>query len=148
MSTVSTTDPYSRVPTEYTTAGRNSATAGSDGKSAGDLRSSYMTLLITQLQNQNPLDPMDNNQMSSQLAQLSQLEQLEGMNKNFSKVLLSSQVQQATGMIGKDVTFYSDEFDEPLTGKVSKFAIFDNQVLLQVGDFAVPLEQVVTVTNG
>ena len=53
----------------------------SELSSASKIQMDYMNLLITQLQNQNPLEPLDNNQMATQLAQLSQLQQLESMNK-------------------------------------------------------------------
>ena len=43
--------------------------------SAGEIRTNYMNLLVTQLRHQNPLEPMDNNEMASQLALFSQLEQ-------------------------------------------------------------------------
>ena len=54
----------------------------SDITSSSQIQMDYMNLLIVQLQNQNPLEPLDNNQMATQLAQLSQLQQLESMNKN------------------------------------------------------------------
>ncbi|MHC4424212.1 MAG: flagellar hook capping FlgD N-terminal domain-containing protein, partial [Planctomycetota bacterium] len=44
--------------------------------SASDIQMDYMKLLITQLQNQNPLEPLSNNEMASQLAQFSSLQQL------------------------------------------------------------------------
>jgi len=54
---------------------------------ASDIQMDYMKLLITQLQNQNPLEPLNNNEMASQLAQFSQLQQLESMNSTFAQVL-------------------------------------------------------------
>ncbi len=41
--------------------------------SSSKIQTDYMKLLVTQLQNQNPLEPLDNNEMASQLAQFSQL---------------------------------------------------------------------------
>jgi len=55
--------------------------------SASSIQADYMKLLVTQLQNQNPLEPLDNNEMASQLAQFSQLQQLESMNSNFESFL-------------------------------------------------------------
>jgi flagellar basal-body rod modification protein FlgD len=54
---------------------------------ASDIQMDYMKLLVTQLQNQNPLEPLDNNEMASQLAQFSQLQQLETMSSSFVQVL-------------------------------------------------------------
>jgi len=54
---------------------------------ASDIQMDYMKLLIAQLRNQNPLEPLDNNEMASQLAQFSALQQLESMNSSFAEVL-------------------------------------------------------------
>ena len=74
-------------------------------QSASSIQADYMKLLVTQLQNQNPLEPMDNNQMASQLAQLSQLGQIEQLNTKFSDVLATSQKSYANSLVGKEVSF-------------------------------------------
>jgi flagellar basal-body rod modification protein FlgD len=92
-------------------------------KNASDLQMNYMTLLVTQLQNQNPLEPMDNKDMSAQLAQFSQLEQLESMNSSFGHVLDSVQRSYASSLIGKEVSFVataSDGSQETLSGTVEE----------------------------
>ena len=65
----------------------------------------YMKLLVAQLQNQNPLDPMDNNAMASQLAQFSELQQLESMSSSFSDVLATTKMSYADSLIGKNISF-------------------------------------------
>lgn len=107
-----------------------------------DIRSDYMLLLITQLRNQNPLDPMDNNQMATQLAQLSQLEQMENMSSTFQKVLHSQRAGQAAAMIGKTICFFPKESTTLETGKVDSVRIDDGRVTLTVGPFAVDLSEV------
>ena len=57
----------------------------SSSVSSSNLQMDYMTLLVAQMKNQNPLEPLDNNEMASQLAQFSQLQQLEEMNSNLSQ---------------------------------------------------------------
>jgi flagellar basal-body rod modification protein FlgD len=76
---------------------------------ASSIQTDYMKLLITQLQNQNPLEPLDNNEMASQLAQFSQLQQLETMNTSFSEVLTTAQCNYANSLLDKTVTFYSQD---------------------------------------
>jgi len=73
--------------------------------SASDIQIDYMKLLITQLQNQDPLEPLSNNEMASQLAQFSQLQQLESMNSNFAEVLAITNRSYANSLIGKEITF-------------------------------------------
>jgi len=73
--------------------------------SASQIQTDYMKILVTQLQNQNPLEPMDNNEMATQLAMLSQLQQLESMNTNFSQVLSNVEGSYANSLLGKEVSF-------------------------------------------
>lgn len=84
--------------------------------SATDIQMDYMKLLITQLQNQDPLEPLNNNEMASQLAQFSQLQQLESMNSNFAEVLeisnrsyANSLRSYANSLIGQKVTFFTQD---------------------------------------
>ena len=79
--------------------------------SSEQIQTDYMNLLITQLRNQNPLEPMDNNQMATQLAQLSQLQQLENMNSNFANILNTTNMNYASSLLDRTVQFeVSDEF--------------------------------------
>ncbi|MCF7972284.1 MAG: flagellar hook capping protein [Phycisphaerae bacterium] len=74
--------------------------------SASQVQMDYMKLLVTQMQNQNPLEPMDNDQMTSQLTQISQLEQMESQTSSFAKVLETTEHSYATSLLGKEVSFY------------------------------------------
>jgi len=74
---------------------------------ASSIQADYMKLLVAQLQNQNPLEPLDNNEMASQLAQFSQLQQLESMKLSFADVLITINRSYANSLLGKNVTFYA-----------------------------------------
>jgi flagellar basal-body rod modification protein FlgD len=117
--------------------------------SASDIRTDYMKLLVTQLQNQNPLEPMDSKDMTAQLAQFSQLQQLEGMNTSFGKVLDSVQRGYASSLIGKEVSFTvtgADGTAETRTGKVEEVAMGnDGQISLVVGEDKVDLANVLSI---
>ncbi|MFN4325844.1 MAG: flagellar hook assembly protein FlgD [Azonexus sp.] len=85
---------------------------GSNGSSASkstsalDMQDNFLTMLTTQLRNQDPLNPMDNAQMTSQLAQISMLEGIQGLNATLTSLLASyntSQALQAAGAIGSNV---------------------------------------------
>ena len=91
----------------------------SSTSSASQLTANYLNLLITQLKNQDPLSPMDNNQMTSQMAQLSELQQMESMSSSFSQVLASTQLQYATSLIGKDVSYTPTGETTATTGQVA-----------------------------
>lgn len=92
--------------------------------SASSIQMDYMKLLVAQLQNQNPLEPLDNNEMASQLAQFSQLEQLESMNSSFAQVLETAERSYANSLLGKNVTFYAE--DETTGGLEAKVGTVDS----------------------
>ncbi len=85
--------------------------------SASQIQMDYMNLLVAQLQNQNPLEPMDNNEMASQLAQLSQLGQLESLGSSFKEVMANTQRSYANSLIGRNVTFFAEN---EVTGELEK----------------------------
>ncbi|WP_447554859.1 flagellar hook assembly protein FlgD [Vreelandella sp. EE22] len=71
-----------------------------------EMRDSFMTLLITQLQNQDPLNPMDNSEMTSQLAQIntvSGIEQLNATLNGITQQMDAGRALQAAGLIDKAV---------------------------------------------
>lgn len=66
----------------------------------------FMKLLVTQLKNQDPLNPMDNAQMTSQMAQISTVSGIDKLNATLQALSASmtpNQVVQAAGMIGHGV---------------------------------------------
>lgn len=79
-------------------------TSSSDSSSLG--KTDFMMLLVTQLNNQNPLDPQDNSEFVAQLAQFSSLESMENLNASMTSLLStyqSSQALQATSLVGSSV---------------------------------------------
>ena len=119
--------------------------------SASDIQMNYMKLLITQLQNQNPLEPMDNNQMASQLAQFSQLQQLETMNSSFADILSTTERNYANSLIGKEISFASENeagTQEITTGIVKEVINnLDGRTVLIAGNNTIALEDVISVKN-
>jgi flagellar basal-body rod modification protein FlgD len=127
--------------------------------SANSIQMDYMKLLITQLQNQNPLEPMENNEMASQLAQFSSLSQLETMNSSFSEALVNAERTYANSLIGKEVTFLAeDEFGdtEITSGNVEQVINdVDGSILLSIGpapgsqggDNILGLDGVISINN-
>lgn len=117
------------------------------GSTSTEIRTNYLNLLVAQLQNQNPLEPMDNNQMAMQLAQLSQLEQTENMNSTFSKVLLSQQTAEANGMIGRQVSYLPDKASTPVWMRVDSVAVTGGKVMIKSGNTSVNVENVLEIRN-
>jgi len=119
--------------------------------SASDIQMNYMKLLITQLQNQNPLEPMDNNDMAAQLAQFSQLQQLETMNSSFADILSTTERNYANSLIGKEISFASENEagTRDITSGIVEEVInnIDGQTVLVTGNNTIALEDVISVKN-
>jgi flagellar basal-body rod modification protein FlgD len=97
------------VPVSGTTplpAGSNSSSSisSSSGATLAGNFQTFLTLLTTQLQNQNPLDPLDTNQFTQQLVQFASVEQQLKTNDELSSLVSLQQTTQATqalGFVGK-----------------------------------------------
>ena len=117
---------------------------------ASDIQMDYMKLLITQLQNQNPLEPLNNNEMASQLAQFSQLQQLESMNTSFAQVLDIANHTYANSLIGKEVSFLGETPEgtvDILSGVIEQVYKEGGENFLIVGDYVLGLKDIITVKN-
>lgn len=83
------------------------STSGSlTSSSADDLQNSFLTLLVAQLKNQDPTNPMDNSQLTSQLAQISTVSGIEKLNTSLGSIsgqIDSSKSLQASSLIGHGV---------------------------------------------
>lgn len=74
----------------------------------------FLTLLTTQLQNQDPLAPMDSSEFTNQLVQFSQVEQQINLNQKIDDLLtlqLSSISSVALGYVGMDISYLSAEMN-------------------------------------
>jgi flagellar basal-body rod modification protein FlgD len=74
----------------------------------------FLTLLVAQLQAQDPLNPMDSTDFTAQLAQFSSLEQLQNVNSNLKGLTTSQSIQtnaNAVDFIGKQVTALGDQVE-------------------------------------
>lgn len=100
--TISGTNNYlNNMNTSYES--NNSKTKGKDDALGRD---AFLTMMVAQLQNQDPLSPMDGTEFSSQLAQFSQLEQLLNLNETMTSLKASfddNSTRDVTGYIGKEV---------------------------------------------
>src|SRR5450830_976051 len=89
--------------TNAAAAGATAATSVTGSSAAQDR---FLTLLVTQLKNQDPLSPMDNAQITSQMAQISTVSGIDQLNATLQSMAASfsaGQSLQATAMIGHSV---------------------------------------------
>lgn len=92
-----------------------SAISGSSsvtGSSAADLQGSFLTLLVAQLKNQDPTNPMQNNELTTQLAQINTVSGIEKLNTTLGSItgqLTNNQSVQASTLIGHGVLIPGDK---------------------------------------
>ena len=95
----------------------NGATKASSANTAASAENRFLTLLMTQIKNQDPLNPLDNAQVTTQLAQLNTVNGIEKLNATLTELLSGyneTQGLQAAGIIGKNVMVAGNAL--PLSG--------------------------------
>ncbi|ONG55270.1 hypothetical protein BKE38_09300 [Pseudoroseomonas deserti] len=105
---MATSTAVTTASTSSTTSTKASAAAGT--KLAGDMQS-FLVLLTTQLQNQDPTNPTDSTQFTTQLAQFSAVEQQIATNAHLETLLSlqqSSSMLSATSLVGRNVEINSE----------------------------------------
>jgi|tagenome__1003787_1003787.scaffolds.fasta_scaffold20311082_2 flagellar basal-body rod modification protein FlgD len=93
----------------------------------------FLKLFVAQLQHQDPMSPMDNDQMVSQMSQLSTVEQLTNLASTNASMASSLVSSSAVGLIGRTVT-WTDSDKATHTGVVTKVSTKDGAPSLTVGD--------------
>jgi len=80
--------------------------SGASKNSTNETQDRFLNLLVAQMKNQDPLNPLDNAQVTSQLAQLSTVQGIENMNTSLAALAASlgvNQMAQAANLIGRAV---------------------------------------------
>lgn len=122
------------------TSDTSSSSSVSDAASLG--KDEFLTLLIAQLENQDPLEPMENTEFASQLAQFSTLEQMTNVNTNLESIMAAQETANQVsllGFIGKEIT-YSDG-----SGTVTGISYDTDGTYLMIGDTSVNINDVTQV---
>ena len=95
-------------------AGGTTSTASSTAQAAQEAADRFLTLLVAQLQNQDPLNPLDNAQMTTQLAQISTVSGINQLNQTVAALGASlgvTQYLQAASLVGHDVVIGGNDVD-------------------------------------
>ena len=104
MATTSTTAPGTAAADIYASLAR--AAEKKDATATDEAQTNFLTLLTTQLKNQDPLNPLDNAQVTSQLAQISTVDGIERLNQTLATMMdgmLGSETMQAAALVGRSV---------------------------------------------
>ncbi len=115
-------------------------------------KDAFMSLLVTQMKNQDPMEPTKNEEMLAQLAQFQSLEEMSELNDNIvglavlqqSNAVLE-QLTSSSALIGKDVRYVDPETEVETWGKVDAVRIEDGIAQLQIGGKNVPLGNILEI---
>jgi flagellar basal-body rod modification protein FlgD len=91
----------------------------------------FLKLLINEMQNQDPLNPMDNSEMLNQINQIREIGSTDKLTSTLDSVLLGQNITSSTNLIGKDVKAISDD-NQPVSGTVTRVTIEDGKPKLQL----------------
>ncbi|MNL27270.1 Basal-body rod modification protein FlgD [compost metagenome] len=99
--------------------------SGNDANKAALNYESFLKLLVAQMKNQDPTQPMDATQQIAQLATFSQVEQTIKTNKNLESLLQRTSLSEADAVIGKTVT----NADDTITGVVKEVKLYSDGII-------------------
>ncbi|MEQ1944693.1 flagellar hook assembly protein FlgD [Mesorhizobium sp. VNQ89] len=89
---------------------------------------SFLKLLVAQMKNQDPTNPMDSTQYMAQLASFSNVEQAVQMNQKLDQMLQSNALSQADAIIGRTLTSQ----DGSITGKVTEVKLYADGIVAKL----------------
>jgi len=89
----------------------------------------FLELMITQLQNQDPLNPLENDELLAQISQIREVGATDNLTQTLETVLLGQNISSAIGLIGANVEGLSDD-QERIQGVVERVSVIDGQPLL------------------
>lgn len=105
----------------------------------------FIQMMVTQLQNQDPLEPMKNDQLLSQMSQIGQLQSSQELQASLKSLVLQNNIGAAGNLIGK-VVQGSDALGQDVLGLVTAVRVRDGVVQLELDSGQlVALEDVNTI---
>lgn len=132
--------------------GNNSAATNSPSVRGNDLSDvdldDFLGLLLTEMQNQDPLNPMDNAQMLAQLGQIREIGSTNQLTETLSNLATGQQLSSASNMIGKKVSGL-DNLAKEISGVVDRVSVQTDpedssirKVSVHIGDSIVDMNNI------
>jgi flagellar basal-body rod modification protein FlgD len=91
----------------------------------------FIKMMITQLQNQDPLEPAKNQELLAQMSQIGQLQSSTTLQESLKGMVLQNQIGSASSLIGKTVQGLDGQ-DDPVTGLVNSVKVGADGVSLEL----------------
>src|SRR4028118_1760838 len=91
----------------------------------------FIKMMITQLQQQDPMEPAKNEQLVAQMSQIGQLQSSTQLQESLKGMMLQNQIGSSAQLIGKTVTGL-DTADDPIEGMVNSVRVVEGNVTLEL----------------
>jgi flagellar basal-body rod modification protein FlgD len=105
----------------------------------------FLKLMVTQLRNQDPMNPQDSAEFLAQTAQFTSLEKLEAVASQSSQALAAQMAFGASSLAGRSVSYIAEDGVTETQGTVESVRFTAAGPMLTVGGVEVPIANVVTV---
>ncbi len=112
---------------------------------------SFMKLLITQLQNQDPTNPTGNEELLTQLSQMRSLQAsveledtIKALTENQSSAATAAFASSSASLIGRIITATTEQGEE-IEGEVDRAILRDGKAFVGIGETEVPIENITSV---
>lgn len=140
MSTTTSTNNTTNSSSSSAISSESKRGKGYNALEVGD----FVKLMMTQLQNQDPMNPTSNAELMSQMSQIGQMQNNSTMKTLLTTLSLQNQIGSAGGLIGKTVSGIVDKNN--VSGLVSSVAIANGNVSLVLDNGShLPMEDVTNI---
>jgi flagellar basal-body rod modification protein FlgD len=130
----------------YTQGTSSSKTTTKNSSSTSGTSDQFMSLLLAQMTNQNPLEPMNDTEMVNQMVSMNSLTELQKISKAITALTQTNEFVSASSLMDKSVT-YLDSDSKKVTGTVTGVSLKNSEVYLTVDDKSVALSSITSVAN-
>lgn len=104
----------------------------------------FLKLLITELQNQDPTEPLGNEQLLAQLSSMRELQSNIELSDTLTEITVGQSLTQAAGLIGKEIEGQAD--DQPaVAGVVERAFVREGKAYVGVGNAELPVSAITSV---
>jgi len=106
----------------------------------------FLKLMVAELQNQDPMQPMDSSQIIDQIASIRAIHSNDKLSNTLDATLLGQSLFTASGLIGRTVSGLNNDA-ERVTGTVDRVEVADGIATLYIGDDAITMENITEIKN-
>lgn len=107
---------------------------------------SFMKMLITELQNQDPTKPMGNEELLGQISSMRELQSNIELSDTLKEITTGQSLTQAAGLIGKQIEGQEGS-QSPVAGLVDRAFVRDNKAYVGIGTAELPVSAITSVTQ-